>query len=368
MSTACSKGSTSKLPSSRRNFIRLSEARLQAESSTCMYSLQGLEALIRPDSGQVCQRLIVVSYWMPGSAQRQAASEIWFIRSRASRAFTDLPAERRVEAGVAPRLGLLLLVGLAPDEVLDVRMVDVEHDHLRRPPGLTAGLDRPRPGVGAAHEADRAAGGAALFQRLHRAADVGEVDAGAGAAAEDVALFGVPGEDALHRVLDAEDEAGRALRRLLEADVEPDRRVEGRLLVEQDRGQLHLEGVGVLGGGEVAALATPVGDRPGDAADHLLDRALALGAAELAAEVLLGDDVGRVLGPALGELDSALLEGRALRIADHGVAGLPLDLVERMHAGSREPAFDGKSLERASSKFLCSFRHLFPPSYLIFVG
>ena len=83
--------------------------------------------------------------------------------------------------------------------------------------------------------------------------------------------------------------------RLLEADVEPDRRVEGRLLVEQDRGQLGLEGLGVLVGGEVAALAPPVGDRPGDPADHLFDRALALLAAELPAEVLLGDDVGRVL-------------------------------------------------------------------------
>ena len=59
-----------------RNFIRLIEARLHAESSTCMYSEHGLDALIRPDSGQVCQRLIVVSYWTPGSAQRQAASAI----------------------------------------------------------------------------------------------------------------------------------------------------------------------------------------------------------------------------------------------------------------------------------------------------
>ena len=55
---------------------------MQAESSTCMYSEHGLDALIRPDSGQVCQRLIVVSYWTPGSAQRQAASAIWLISSR----------------------------------------------------------------------------------------------------------------------------------------------------------------------------------------------------------------------------------------------------------------------------------------------
>ena len=382
MSTACSKSSTSKLPSARRNFIRLSEARLQAELSTCMYSLHGFEALIRPDSGQVCQRLIVVSYWMPGSAQRQAASAIWFIRSRAGERLGGravgaggqvpvlaggdrlhevvgdphrvvgvlvldrgeaLTVDRHVEAGVAQRGRLVLLFGLAPDEVLDVRVVDVEDDHLRRAPGLAARLDRARPGVGAAHEADRAGGEAALREVLDRAADVREVDPRAGAAAEDHPLLGVPVEDRLHRVVDAQDEAGGALRLLLEADVEPDRRVEGRLLVQQDRGQLHLEGVGVLLGGEVAALAAPAGDRPGDAADHLFDRALALGAAEPAAEVLLGDDVGRVLGPGLGELDAALLEGGLLRVADHGIADLPLDLVERMHAGRRKATLHGEA-------------------------
>ena len=96
MSTACSNSAASKLPSSRRNFIRLSEARLQAELSTCMYSLQGLEALIRPDSGLVCQRLMIVSYWTPGSAQRQAASAIWFIRSRAGRVLVVEPSVRAV--------------------------------------------------------------------------------------------------------------------------------------------------------------------------------------------------------------------------------------------------------------------------------
>ncbi len=44
--------------------------------SRCMYSLHGFEPLIRPDSGQVCQWLMVSSYWMPGSAQAQAASAI----------------------------------------------------------------------------------------------------------------------------------------------------------------------------------------------------------------------------------------------------------------------------------------------------
>src|SRR4051795_10995483 len=75
-STALAKRSESKVSSSLRNLSRLSDARLHEELSRCMYSLHGLEAVIRPDSGQVCQSLMVPSYWMPGSAQPQAASAI----------------------------------------------------------------------------------------------------------------------------------------------------------------------------------------------------------------------------------------------------------------------------------------------------
>ena len=49
-----------------------------------MYSLHGLDAVIRPDSGQVCQSLMVSSYWMPGSAHSHAALVILPNSSRAS--------------------------------------------------------------------------------------------------------------------------------------------------------------------------------------------------------------------------------------------------------------------------------------------
>src|SRR3954452_6064323 len=75
-STALTKVGASKVRSSRRNFSRLSEARLHEELSRWTYSEHGLLAVIRPDSGQVCQSLIVSSYWIPGSAQAQAASPI----------------------------------------------------------------------------------------------------------------------------------------------------------------------------------------------------------------------------------------------------------------------------------------------------
>src|SRR4051812_19959230 len=63
----------SKPPSAFRNFIRFSEARLHDESSSDMYSEHGLDAVIRPVSGLVCQSLMVSSYCIPGSAQSHAA-------------------------------------------------------------------------------------------------------------------------------------------------------------------------------------------------------------------------------------------------------------------------------------------------------
>ena len=56
--------------------MRLSEARLHAESSIDMYSEHGFEALIRLVFGSVCHELIVVSYWTPGSAHSHAAAAI----------------------------------------------------------------------------------------------------------------------------------------------------------------------------------------------------------------------------------------------------------------------------------------------------
>src|ERR687890_1901636 len=97
MSTACSNLPTSNVPSALRNFMRFSDARLHAESSTCMYSEHGLDALMRPEFGDVCHWLIVVSYWTPGSAQRHAASAISRISSRAlTGSPTGLPVVRAI--------------------------------------------------------------------------------------------------------------------------------------------------------------------------------------------------------------------------------------------------------------------------------
>ena len=82
-STACLNAGTSNCPLAFTNFIRFSEARLHAVSSRNMYSLHGFEALIRAVFFEVCHRLIVVSYCIPGSPHRQVESEIFIIKSRA---------------------------------------------------------------------------------------------------------------------------------------------------------------------------------------------------------------------------------------------------------------------------------------------
>src|SRR5579871_3961896 len=95
---AAVKPSTSKLPSSSRNFMRLRLARLHAELSMCMYSLHGLDALIRAVLGAVCQSLIVVSNCRPGSAHSHAARAIWRHRSRALTVVTTEPSVRAVRS------------------------------------------------------------------------------------------------------------------------------------------------------------------------------------------------------------------------------------------------------------------------------
>src|SRR5579862_4986291 len=65
------------------NFIRFKLARLQALSSRNIYSLHGFDALMRDVFFDVCHRLTVVSYCMPGSPHCHVALAMRFIRSRA---------------------------------------------------------------------------------------------------------------------------------------------------------------------------------------------------------------------------------------------------------------------------------------------
>ena len=181
-----------------------------------------------------------------------------------------------------------------------------------------------------------------------RRADAGEVEAGAGAALEDEALFLVPVQDRVHRVVDGQDEARANLLRRRRADVEPDRGVEREVLVDQQPGQLVLEELGVGRLGEVAVCLAGLAVGLHDPVDELLEAPLAGFGADRAAEVLGRDDRGGVDRPEVGELHAALFEdgvaGLPVRLYD--VAAFPGDLVVGVDALGTEDPLDRQASPR----------------------
>ncbi|CAB4851306.1 unannotated protein [freshwater metagenome] len=101
-STALANVGASNVSSSFKNFRRFKDARLHDELSSDMYSEHGLDALIRPVSGLVCQSLIVSSYWIPGSAHAQAACATLLNSSRASTSSTTSPLVRARRPNLLP--------------------------------------------------------------------------------------------------------------------------------------------------------------------------------------------------------------------------------------------------------------------------
>src|SRR5258708_35494053 len=97
--------------------MRLSEARLHAESSIDMYSEHGFDALMRPVFGSVCHWLIVVSYCTPGSAHSHAAAAICRSRSRASTVSMTAPSVRAVRLNLLPHTAASKNVPLTRTEV-----------------------------------------------------------------------------------------------------------------------------------------------------------------------------------------------------------------------------------------------------------
>src|SRR5580698_1139948 len=97
-------------------------------------------------------------------------------------------------------MGLGFLFRLALDEVDDVRMVDVEDDHLGGTASLAAGLDDAGKGVETFHEAKRTAGSATAAEAFSGRAQGGKIGAGARSPLEEHAFGLGQSEDGVERV------------------------------------------------------------------------------------------------------------------------------------------------------------------------
>src|SRR4029078_11128781 len=234
-------------------------------------------------------------------------------------------------------------------------MLDVEDDHLRRATGLATRLDHAGKRVESAHETEWAAGSAAPAERLIRRTQRRKIGASARSPLKEHAFGLGQGEDGVERIVHRVDETSRALRFLISGDtefdtaegrvpvpiltvgigfdavtanIEPDWRVEGRVLANKKMHKFVVECGTVFRSAEVALVESPVANGFGHAADELTDTGLALGSAELAVKVFAGNDVGRGHPPVFGNLDVFLFEDDVdFRVGDRGSAPFPFDFV-----------------------------------------
>jgi hypothetical protein len=156
-----------------------------------------------------------------------------------------------------------------------------------------------------------------------------------------------------------------------ETGVEPLRRVRRCHLVDEHVLQLVFEGLGILGGGEIAVRFAPESPRIGEAADDLSSRTLGaehghavIGGERFAisvnlwhacfAEVLTNHDVGSDLRPTHRNFGVLHLEDdRSIGIGDARGARRPLKRSEGIGSRFSEEAFDGEST--ADGRFFTSF-------------
>ena len=202
---------------------------------------------------------------------------------------------------------LLLFQHLPGDELLDVRVIDVDGHHLRGPSRRSAGLDGSCCPVSDLEEGHQARGLAATRQAFAVATQAREVGARPGSVLEQARFAHPEIHDAafVHQVVrNALDEAGVRLRSLIggvgrvgntvtmidvpvtlpravdavgpmQAGVEPLGRIRRANLRGQHVAMLVVEGASIGFGVKVAALPAPVGPRAGHAFENLACAALA---------------------------------------------------------------------------------------------
>ena len=355
--------------------------------SRCMYSLHGFEPLIRPDSGQVCQWLMVSSYWMPGSAQAQAASAILRKRDLASTSSMTSPVIRARRPNLPPGSTAFMNSSFTRTELLAfwywTDVMSSPPRSMSKPASRRArifsssftlvsmkssmsGWSTSRMTILAARRVappDLMVPAEASAPRMKETGPEALPPEESSSLEERIRERFRPAPEPPLKIMPsslyqsridsmesstARMKQARDLLRLGRADVEPHRRVEAEDLVQEGVRQLVLEDLGVGGRGEVAVVLAGLAVGLHDPVDELLEAGLALRGADSAAEVLAGDDVDRVHRPEVGELDATLLEvDRAVAPVGHDdVTALPGHLVVRMHAGGGVDALDTQPLGR----------------------
>ena len=291
---------------------------------------------------------------------------------------------------------LLLLDVFPGDELLDVRMIDIENDHLGCPPGGSTRFDRTGCPVADLEERHQARTLAPTGQGLALGAQAREIGSGTRTHLEQAGLpdpqvhdsplvdqvvghrldetgmgggpgVGIGGRDQVAgRLVDVPETLRGPGDPVLvgQAGVEPLRAVGRGHLVGQHVLEFVLERLGIGGAFEVPVGLAPVPPGLGQAVEHVLGRVLGsqprvavsvddrcaavvdLGDAGLA-EVFGDDDVGGYLRPGGRNFDVLHLEDdRPVRVGYPRFTAIPRRTLVGIVAFDREPALDPQSLTR----------------------
>src|ERR1700678_3199278 len=193
-------------------------------------------------------------------------------------------------------MSLSLFFRLTFNKVDNIRMVNVQNDHLSRAPRLASRLDNSSEGIESLHKAQRTASRPASTQNLSRRAQRRKIRPRARSPLEEHPFGLRQSEDGIERILYRIDEAGRALRprvsggaefNLLRgevpvpvssvrlrldpfaAHVEPHRRIESHVLPNQQMDKLIVKSRRIFAGAKISVFHAPVANRLGDARHQL---------------------------------------------------------------------------------------------------
>jgi len=136
---------------------------------------------------------------------------------------------------------------------------------------------------------------------------------------------------------------------IIEPYVEPDRGIEGAVLIDAQPGEFAIENLRILFGEEIAVSQAAIGNGAADPMNELLDGVFPPAGVDIAVKVLADNDLGGQLAPGQRYFDIILFKnGFAGLVGNFGLAGFPFDFFEGMLAGCGKKGFYLKPFAGAS--------------------
>ena len=282
-------------------------------------------------------------------------------------------------------MGFLFFLPLAFDKFHNVWMPNLERLHLGSPSSLASGFYNCRDLIVNSHERERSAWLTSSRKLFTAAANRRKIGPSTRTELEQHGFAGCEAHDVLHVVIDTLDKTCgtlwilvRVLRLLdlarlnivvpialrtghivllIQANVKPNGRIEGAVLVQAQPAQVTIESFAIFRSVKVTVCDAPIRYRASNTMDQLPNRSLALVDVRwITVEVLADNYVGRQLAPVGRDFAIGLFEEHfAALVFNRSAASFPLNGIERAcHIRWAEPTLNLQSTAIAACFMRCA--------------